>query len=87
MTLGLLSMLGGVLVFLQYIANTTVLGYNPRNATGWTSTMIVMLFIAGAQLFGMGLLGEYIGRIFEEIKARPVYIVERAVNVTRQPSR
>ena len=49
--------------------------------------MIVMLFVAGAQLFGMGLLGEYIGRIFEEIKARPVYIVERAVNITLQPSR
>jgi glycosyltransferase involved in cell wall biosynthesis len=87
MTLGLLSMLGGVLVFLQYVTNTTILGYNPHGATGWTSTMIVMLFIAGTQLFGMGLLGEYIGRIFEEIKGRPVYIVERAVNIDIQPGR
>jgi dolichol-phosphate mannosyltransferase len=46
-----------------------------------------MLFIAGVQLFGMGLLGEYIGRIFEEIKARPVYIVECAVNIKAQPIR
>ncbi len=87
MTVGLFAMFGGVLVFLQYVTNTTVLGYNPHGATGWTSTMIVMLFIAGAQLFGMGLLGEYIGRIFEEIKARPVYIVERAVNINMQPNR
>ena len=87
MTLGILSIGGGFLVFLQYVTNTTVFGYNPRSALGWTSTMIVILFMAGAQLFGMGLLGEYMGRIFEEIKARPVYLVERAVNIDLSPGR
>jgi dolichol-phosphate mannosyltransferase len=87
LALGTLSILGGFLVFLQYVTNTTVFGYNPRSAVGWTSSMIAMLFIAGVQLFGMGLLGEYIGRIFEEIKARPVYIVECAVNIKAQPIR
>src|SRR5262249_14755538 len=81
LSLGALSFLAGFLVFLQYLTNTTFLGYNPRNAAGWTSLMIVMLYLAGVQLFGMGLLGEYIGRIFEETKARPVYIVGRAVNI------
>jgi dolichol-phosphate mannosyltransferase len=86
MTLGLLAMLGGTFVFLLYITNGSVLGYNPHTARGWTSTMFVMLFFAGVQLFGMGLLGEYIGRIFEEIKRRPVYIVERTVNIGQRPS-
>jgi len=85
MTVGLLSMVGGVFVFLLYVTNETIFGYNPHTARGWTSTMFVMLFIAGVQLFSMGLLGEYIGRIFEEIKARPVYIVERAVNIGMRP--
>jgi polyisoprenyl-phosphate glycosyltransferase len=81
LTLGAMSFLGGFWVLLQYLTNTTILGYNPRNAAGWTSLMIVLLFMAGVQLFSMGLLGEYIGRIFEEIKARPVYIVGRFVNI------
>jgi glycosyltransferase involved in cell wall biosynthesis len=85
LTLGTISFAGGFLVFLQYVTDFTIMGYNPRNARGWTSLMIVMLFMAGVQLFGMGLLGEYIGRIFEEIKARPVYIVRRFVNIESEP--
>lgn len=86
-TLGSLSIVVGLLVFLQYATNTTVLGYNPRSALGWTSTMIVILFVAGTQLFGMGLVGEYVGRIFDEIKARPIYIVEQAININPRPLR
>ncbi len=81
LSLGGLSFLAGFFVFVQYTANITILGYNPHNATGWTSLMIVMLFMAGVQLFGLGLLGEYIGRIFEETKGRPVYVVGRFVNL------
>ena len=60
------------------------MGYNPRNATGWTSLIITLLFTSGVQLFGMGLLGEYIGRIFEESKGRPPYIVGRLINLDRR---
>jgi|SRR5579883_288156 len=75
------SFLGGFMVLLQYLTNTTLLGYNPHNALGWTSLMIATLFLAGVEIFAIGLLGEYVGRIFEEIKGRPVYLVERAVNL------
>ncbi len=71
----------GVFVFIQYATNWTIYGYNPRNATGWTSLMIVILFAAGVQLFGMGLLGEYIGRVFEETKNRPSYVVRETINL------
>jgi dolichol-phosphate mannosyltransferase len=43
---------------------------------GWTSIMIAVLILGGAQLFAIGILGEYVGRIFEESKRRPLYVLQ-----------
>jgi polyisoprenyl-phosphate glycosyltransferase len=43
---------------------------------GWTALMIAVLFIGGIQLISVGILGEYIGRIYHEIKNRPLYVVQ-----------
>ena len=50
---------------------------------GWTTTMVSILFLGGIQLVGIGILGEYIGRIFEEIKHRPLYLVSRHIKKDR----
>jgi len=46
--------------------------------TGWTALFIAVLFIGGAQLLSLGVIGEYIGRIYGETKRRPLYLVEEA---------
>jgi len=47
--------------------------------TGWASTMGVILFTQGIVMMILGLMGEYIGRIYEEIKNRPIYIVQEVI--------
>jgi glycosyltransferase involved in cell wall biosynthesis len=44
---------------------------------GYASLMVVVLFLGGIQLFFLGLLGEYIGRIYKEVKNRPIYMVDK----------
>jgi len=48
---------------------------------GWTSTMCVMLFFFGVTIMSLGIVGEYIGRIFIEVKSRPLYLVDEQVNM------
>ncbi|MBW7896003.1 MAG: glycosyltransferase family 2 protein [Opitutaceae bacterium] len=47
--------------------------------TGFTTLVTLLLFIGGVQLVGIGVLGEYLGRIYDEVKRRPNYIVKRRV--------
>jgi dolichol-phosphate mannosyltransferase len=45
---------------------------------GQTTTLIAVLFLGGVQLISLGILGEYIGRLYDEAKGRPLYIVREA---------
>lgn len=52
-----------------------------QDVRGWTSLMVAILFIGGIQLIILGLMGEYIGRIYTEAQNRPLYVVGEKVNV------
>ena len=67
-----------VLAFL-YMSSVFVqkaLGYT---VPGFATIMVAMLFVGGVQLICLGIIGEYIGRIFNEIKPRPIYIIDAVV--------
>lgn len=53
---------------------------------GYASTIVLMLFLGGIQLIGIGVLGEYLGRTYMETKQRPIYITRRIINLTAKPS-
>jgi dolichol-phosphate mannosyltransferase len=47
---------------------------------GWASVMTIILFVSGIMLIMIGIVGIYIGRIFQEVKNRPKYILEEVIN-------
>lgn len=59
-----------------YAVLVLVLKFMHRNTPGYTSTMIAILFLGGVQLVTIGILGEYVGRIYDQIKQRPLYLVD-----------
>ncbi len=72
--LGLLTAIAAALYLLEVVARTLVWG-NP--VAGYPSLMAVVLFLGSAQLVTLGVIGEYLGRVFNETKGRPLYLVER----------
>ena len=65
----LASFLLGVFFAIQQLTGTA------HAARGWASTIVVVLFLGGVQLICIGVIGEFIGRIYDEVKQRPLYVV------------
>jgi glycosyltransferase involved in cell wall biosynthesis len=53
-----------------------LLGFE-NSQQGFTTLVTLVLFLGGIQLIGIGVLGEYLGRIYDEVKQRPLYVVKR----------
>lgn len=60
-----------VYVIVSKVFNVRPLAYTP----GWASTIVAVLFLGGVQLMSLGILGEYLGRVYDEVKGRPLYLI------------
>lgn len=70
----LLSLVGVVWTLVQYFLGTTV--------SGWASTVCIICFVSGVQLLSVGVVGEYVGKIYMEVKHRPRYIIAERTDET-----
>ena len=77
-SLGFISVLVGIVLAIWFTLGKI---YGFSNAeTGWTSIMTSIIFFGGVQLLTVGVLGQYVGILFDEIKARPEYIIDEKRN-------
>ncbi len=76
-----LGLVSAVVSFLFMVYGLVMRYFFPEQVIpGWSSLFSAVLFLGGIQLICLGILGEYIGRIYEEIKKRPLYIIRDQVN-------
>jgi len=69
----ILCLLGTITALLMRISGYVVM-------TGWTSIMICMLFLFAATIFFIGIIGLYVGKIFQEVKRRPLFLIKEKIN-------
>ncbi len=85
--LKIVGLLGIISIFISIailIYSLISYAYGLNNLTaGWTSIMVTITLFSGVQLFSIWIMSEYIGRIYDESKRRPEYIVEKLINIKK----
>ena len=74
--LGILTVLGSIILGIDVILEKYFFSDPP---SGWATLVILIAFFGGLQIFCLGIIGEYLGQIFNEVKARPRYIKEKEI--------
>jgi glycosyltransferase involved in cell wall biosynthesis len=81
--LGVLISIASIVTALYYLVRTLLYG---TDVPGFPSLFVSVMFFSGIQLMSLGIIGEYVGRIFAEVKRRPLYVVaERVGALARAP--
>jgi polyisoprenyl-phosphate glycosyltransferase len=75
------------LVAFEEAVRAVIEHYSHRTVPGWTSLMVVLCLCNAALMIAVGILGEYVGRIYEEGKGRPLYVVADVWNLTQRENR
>ncbi len=82
-----MSLGGFILAGLSFFLGIVYVGqrvFGVKLTPGLSTTVLLITFFAGLQLLALGLIGEYIGRIYDEVKQRPLYIIDRKVNFEKE---
>ena len=80
--LGGLGIISIIISFIILIYSILSFAFEWNNlAPGWTSIMVSITFFAGVQLLSIWVLSEYIGRIYDETKNRPQYVIDKTINI------
>jgi len=66
-----------------YAIASVISWFAGRTVPGWTTTVMLVSFLFSVQFFMLGVLGEYVGRIYEQVKRRPLYIISERINFGR----
>ena len=82
--LGFLISLGAVITAIYFVLEALFVGVK---TPGFPTLIVAVTLLAGVQLMSLGMIGEYIGRIFAEVKRRPLYIISERVGVEAAPPR
>jgi len=78
-SMGFMSIVVGLLLTIYVFLSLFLKPH--QTVSGWASTIIIIIFFGGVQLLTIGVMGEYIGSIFDEIKNRPMYIIDKTYNI------
>ena len=79
-----MSLAGFVFFLAHRIIGFKIFGHTPEEVPGITSVVLALFFFGGVQLLATGVLGEYIGRIYREVKHRPSFIVKSISGTARR---
>lgn len=72
-TVGFLIAMTAALSSIVLLARTLIFGID---VPGYASTLLIILFLGGIQILGLGIIGEYLGRVYNEVKRRPIYVLD-----------
>jgi glycosyltransferase involved in cell wall biosynthesis len=75
-TVSIVAATAALVYFVARICDFTIFGHTPEEARGFTTLILTILFFSGVQMVSVGILGEYLGRIYQEAKMRPTYLVK-----------
>ena len=79
---GLLVSVASFLLAIYFVILRLTSGFDIR---GWASTVVIILFLGGVQLLTIGIIGEYLSRIYDEVKQRPLFVIRGSANAEPPP--